>query len=524
MNQYKNIESWFYKGQFKKVAAGYTGKKVRLNDKATHFLIGSLCMLGQGEEAELLFKNHALARRELIFSRFWLGVFYARTGNFQKARSFFGQNLQSRNEKLGKEERFYLFQCLGFYHFVRAHPPRALKYAQKAWELGFVSGKPFMQILALDLRGQSLIQLKEVEQGLMQLRRAKSIADKLDDRGLSTALDVSIHTLGSQNQQIGIEQLLTFQSRLESEDSYSADLLNLEIAERYILNGQADLAEACLTNAKDAIFAKGNSRHKSTWQQRKDLLSHLRQVKDFDPKLLLKPDIYAKEKNRLLVDDFQDITLKKFFSEKGLLSVFLPLIKGKFKKLIVDLLPDSLLLYNRGNFTFHANAITPQLRGLLLLLLQGPQSREDIITKLYGYEYEAYRHDPMIYSLIHRLRQSLAPHSEWLEFAKNKYQIQQQVSVTFFEQRTIFESEAPSAQMEIPPSVLKKEMQLNFRQLWAVHHSKKIGYVRPMDLVKEYKITSMTAFRDLQRLVELKILKKKGSGRGTHYCLLPIKD
>lgn len=520
----KDIEALFYKGQFKKLASSYSGKKIKTTEKATHLLIGALCMLGRGDEAELLFTNHSLSRREMIFSRFWLGVFYSRAGNFQKARLFFGQNLQSRSEKLNKAEQFYLFQGLGFYRFLKNRPQLALKYAEKAWELGFISGKPFMQILALDLRGQSLIQLQEVEQGLMYLRRAKSIADKLDDHGLSTALAVTIHTLGSQNQRIDIQQLLSFRSRLESEDAYSADLLNLEIAERYILNGQADRAEACLTHAKEAIFAKGNARHKALWQLRKEYLSSLRQEKKFDPFLQMKPDIYSYEKKRLLDSQFQDIVLKKFFLDKNLFSVFLPLMNGRAQKLVVDLLPDSLLLYARGNFIFHADALTTQLRGLLLLLLQGPQSREDIITKLYGYEYEAYRHDPMIYSLIHRLRQSLLPFSDWVEFSKNKYHFNRQVSVTFFEQRNLVDSDLHNAPLEVPMFVQKKEEHLNFRQLWAVHYTTKNGHIRPMDLVKEYQITSMTAFRDLQRLVEHKILKKKGSGRGTHYCLRPGSD
>lgn len=513
MQNIKDIEGLFYKGQFKKVAAAFPRK---ISGKAIHFRIGALCMLGQGEDAELLLKDSQLKRNEIIFCHFWLGVFHARKGSYKAARKYFGSNLRQRKNKLSKEERFYLFQGLGFYRFLLHKPNRALFYAQKAWGLGFVSDKPFMQILALDLRGQSLIQMHEVEQGLLQLRRAKNIADKIDDHGLSTALSVSIYTLGSKNQKNSISDLLKFRSQLETEDSYSADLLNLEIAERYFLNGKADLGEKFLIEAKDQIFAKANTRHKKLWQKQNEILAWLRREKNNHQELL--PAVFSKELSQLVSVNFQDVLLKKFFIEKEILSAFLPLISEKKMQLIIDIMPNSILIYEHGNFYYHKDVLTSQLRGLLLLIFSGPQNQEDIIKKLYGYNYEAYRHDPMVYSLIHRLRSIISPFENWLEFKNKKYQINEDVSILFFEQLGTFEKPGQEKIPELPTIYKNKEHQLNYRQLWALHFAIQHGYVRSQDLTRNHKVTAMTAFRDLQQLVQQKIMRKKGNGRSTHYC------
>ncbi len=541
MGSAADVENLFYQGRFLELVQRHGHLKTH---PLLHFVIGSFAILGQVDEATLLFKDRRLTTRQKVFCRFWLGVAAARSSQLEKARTYFGQNLGLRHERLSKEERFYLYQGLGFYRYIVGRFDLAKFYGERAWALGFVGGKIFLQILALDLRGQSLLQLEESEQGLSLLKKAKRLAERLKDVGLSNAIEITIFKLKAQNHLISVEELIAFSKKVEENDSYSKNMLALEICEQLISLGRASEAAAFLTQYRESVFASGAPRYQALWYLQETYLHRIAQNQErFQKSLqrglkLLNPKNNPHLWNRFSIlqnepshfspgltrfarslesSEFQDMESKLQILQRRALSCFLPLFIGKTMGILVDILPRSVLIYSRGDFSFHQEVLSPTLKGLLLLLSQGPQTREDLISKLYGYTYEAERHDPMIYSLIHRLRNALEPHGEWLEFTSSgQYRLHPQVHLRFFEQM-IVPPKAPEPVGLLDLQDGKKTQGLHLRQHWILHRVNATGSVTPADVIQQHQVTHMTAYRDLRHLVELRLLKPMGRGRASYY-------
>jgi hypothetical protein len=65
----------------------------------------------------------------------------------------------------------------------------------------------------------------------------------------------------------------------------------------------------------------------------------------------------------------------------------------------------------------------------------------------------------------------------------------------------------------------KKLLDLNSRQLKLIRHLKHNKKIKRKEYVKMMGISTMTAYRDINELVERNILQSKGGGRSTHYVL-----
>lgn len=511
MKHTSNIEDLFYKGQFSTIV-----QKIKMGSRTRvdPFEIGALCMLGRTEDAELLFKQFKGSRKEKIFCQFWISISAIRVQQFKKTKKILRDFFSLRHQRLSREEQFYVWQLLGFYSFFKGKYTSSIRFAQKAWQKGFLTGKPFLQILALDLRGQANFQMGEVEQGITLLNRAQGIAKKIDDKGLAQTLRNSILLLTSQNIKISTQQLISHIENINEEDTYSKTLLSLELIQRLIFEGQASQANLWLENIKNEVFSRKSQRHIELWKKRSHELAELRNGGGFEQTFVREPRIYQNKIESLIKFKFQSVELKKEFLDQKLLTPFLPLFENQKQCLVIDLIPDSTLIFERGQIFFEMGGFSPQIRGLLLLLLQGPQSGEDIIHKLYGYQYDPIRHDSTVASLIFRLRKRISFSFNWLEVVSGKYRIHQNIKVRFFEQLHEPINIISENQKRI---VLGQKSNLSYRQVWAVEKAQSFGWVKPIDLVKEFKVTPMTAFRDLKQLVEQDWLVVRGQGRASHY-------
>jgi len=61
--------------------------------------------------------------------------------------------------------------------------------------------------------------------------------------------------------------------------------------------------------------------------------------------------------------------------------------------------------------------------------------------------------------------------------------------------------------------------QLNSRQLEILTLIEQRGKIASAECARRFKITRDTANRDFRKLMELGLIVKRGSGRGTHYVL-----
>jgi len=74
----------------------------------------------------------------------------------------------------------------------------------------------------------------------------------------------------------------------------------------------------------------------------------------------------------------------------------------------------------------------------------------------------------------------------------------------------------PEERLQVTPAI---ESQLNERQKHILAHVLETGSVTSGWCLEEFGVVYNTAYRDLNTLVRLGLLKREGSGRGTHYAL-----
>lgn len=195
--------------------------------------------------------------------------------------------------------------------------------------------------------------------------------------------------------------------------------------------------------------------------------------------------------------------------------------------LIFDLLPGSVVLLSHGNVTYKQKGLNSLLRKIALLLRQGPHSKEVLVQKVWGYEYDPLRHDTLIYSSINKLRKLLEPHGDWISLSEEGYFIRSDVKVVIKNLLKTGEKTSVKSLSALSPVPRKPAAQtlpaelkdLNFRQLQILNYLKRNASLSIRELSLKLEISKPTATRDLSQLHKLGILKRVGKGRATRYLI-----
>src|SRR5262249_21942253 len=132
----------------------------------------------------------------------------------------------------------------------------------------------------------------------------------------------------------------------------------------------------------------------------------------------------------------------------------LPLRPGE-SALYFDLVPDSVLIVDKGELEFVPKGLSPILKGFVRQVQRGDASKEELIEKLWGYRYDPLRHDSLIYQTVSRLRQLLGTHGRWIEATERGYRLNAGVEVRFHQVlEKKLEREAQPVVEELQPSDL----------------------------------------------------------------------
>jgi len=196
--------------------------------------------------------------------------------------------------------------------------------------------------------------------------------------------------------------------------------------------------------------------------------------------------------------------------------------------LIFDLIPGSVVILDKGNVTFKKKGLNSLLRKIILLLKNSPQSKEDLVRQIWGYEYDPLRHDTLIYSSINKVRKLLEPYGEWISLSEQGYFIRKDIKVIIknalktsnvraVKIQPQLVAERPKAKVVRAMPVVFKD--LNFRQLQIIDYLKKNISISILELSTKLEISKPTATRDLSQLHKLGILKRVGKGRATRYLI-----
>lgn len=199
----------------------------------------------------------------------------------------------------------------------------------------------------------------------------------------------------------------------------------------------------------------------------------------------------------------------------GLLRSILP--KSQQPHVIyLNLLPRSLIIDRQGDIFACDTGSSTKIHDLLKALSRGLRTKEELVSAIWGYEYNPLRHDSLLYTLISRLRTLLGVCAEWLENEDEGYQLRNDVQIVFKE---ITSREPTNEEVEARIEEIS-DSQLNMRQLAILEHLKKNKkWLVPEDCVDLFQTSKVTATRDLSHLVKQGLVLRVGKGRATRYGL-----
>ncbi len=511
-------------------------------------------------------------REQKITATFFLALGLIRTSDYAHARKLIAQNLLALRGSPTARSRFYIHQGLAFYRYFCGRWDAGLRIATKAFEAALEDGFSYGKILSSDLRGHLLVQVHNVDEGLKFLSDAALMARKLGNAAVADAAEISILTYEAQYGLRPKTIMSKLKARLKSRDAtdtYSRASLLLEISRQLMLRGQLPEVRAYLDEASRLIYMFKNRRQEALLNLRWAYLSlisgeayralsftqaaercldpqvdrslelaalglQLKIVKQLgigERELSLEKEIQQKSKlfggmihrrmlNRqspLLLSGKGD-RLGEMVDEKdvervlssGLLLLLYELKDCSWERQIFwpDLSPGVSVIFDRGR-VHTVTGLTPLMRKTLTALLQGHGRKDELITHVWGYEYDPQRHDSLIYNSVTGLRKILGPSAHWIETTEAGYRMASGIQLRTDDVRPETFSGATTA---LAPG-------LNHRQLTFLKKVKPGEFIHVRSYQKLFHVAEITACRDLASLHREGYVLRVGRARATRYTV-----
>ncbi len=571
-----SYENQFLSGQFARLIEKYKAEKSPVCSPV--LVLASYIFLDDLEKAQQIFREYKLDQSTEAL--FFLSLGYVRTSQYEKAQTILLSLLKNINKP---QDRFYVYQGIGFYRYFCSRYSKALRWAERAQK---TSSTPYQKLINLDLLSQTLIRLGKIQRGFLLSEKALQIANELNNKSAADAIQVSTAIHQSQfspQTNETLARVLTLKSRFQSKNTYYFMNLTLEYVRRLNLAGQIEKSEAELELIKKEIFESSLARQKSLWSFRKAHVFFLKremqlaydmtlsatdfinpevdlylsvqilglrykilkienktadlEIFEIEEKIkkmtflsqdamalsyayryawLKKPiteDPFASFFHQWLREGYKNYSLLKKVTNKKWISLLVDLIATQKNHFIyLDILPKNILLFSSSEIQLRSG-LTPLIRQSLLLLSKGTYSKQKFVELIWGYQYDSYRHDPLVYTLLSRLREVLGSLSENLIVNDNQILLRN-VEVRVYEH------------LQIPKMIEKSEFfleeqspSINQRQLEILEYLSKNKYINVSQATEFLQVSQITACRDLKSLVLGKKIRKMGQGRATSYSL-----
>lgn len=194
----------------------------------------------------------------------------------------------------------------------------------------------------------------------------------------------------------------------------------------------------------------------------------------------------------------------------SLVSIFYSIAPGK-RAIIISRAKSVIFILTEQKVQVQETRLT-KIQLEVLKHLRQPITKEQLVEKVWGYEYDPLRHDSLVYAAIARLRRVLLDQKAWIVADGNHYYMTSEVEIVF-ENATTGVPRIPAIE-----SSLEEEFSLNYRQIETINQANK-----KMFSVSEYGklwgVTRMTALRDLNILCKEGMVEKTGRGKSTRYFI-----
>lgn len=373
--------------------------------------------------------------------------------------------------------------------------------------------------------------------------------------------------------------------QLVTEDNYSRAAIGLELARQYTLRARFDLSEKILEKISSNIFATENRRQEiqlnlrfaeNYYQMGKSVLAwnYLRtarrclnfeadksfeiQIMGFEYKLFdesaresIRQELKNKAKyfNTIINHNIlsrNNIEIGQLHNHEDLYHNFLVSLETEVDKTskIIDsgylsLLPDVLgvkrgenllyfdqeasrvILFFDNKIEIPSDHLTPTDTKILVALLSGTQTKEELCKKVWGYEYDPLRHDNIIYTGIRSLRKSLGNGSNWIETSENGYHFSEdrKYKINYRNQNlnTIKSENSGIRLVEVNDDAITSD--LNLRQIKSLQYLKQNECLDVTSYQKIFDVSDVTASRDLRTLKKLGFVVSIGKARAIKYLL-----
>lgn len=269
-----------------------------------------------------------------------------------------------------------------------------------------------------------------------------------------------------------------------------------------ILNekNQTEQIELIQNEIKSLTFRMGSGVSLGYWQRSEGKKS----VGLTDPLGDLMDEISKKETSTLEV--IQKIVERGYF---GLLRKFLP--SRHNLQLVIGHMPNSITVVDHGEIRFRPKQMTELLSKMIQLLSEGPQTKEDLVQKIWGYHYEAYRHDPLVHAALVRLRKALGMGDGGILFDQDKYSLRAGIQVSQFHHSK------PKLSKNINSEIF--DLSLNFRQIKILAQLRSTSECSVRELMQLLNAKKITVNRDLVGLLQMGLLQRSGQGKASRYHL-----
>lgn len=524
-----------------------------------------------------------LKRSELIQTRFFLALGLIRISAYAEARHQLSLNVHALRSKLTDRETFFIYQGLAFYRYFCGRLELALSSSLKAHEAATKADFIYGKILASDIRGHVLIQTENVDEGLNYLNEALKLAKLHNNLALVNATEISILSYeaqyGLESKKI-VDKLKRKLKKLNSDDTYSQATLLLELARQLILRANPREVAPLLDEASRLIYTFKNRRQEALLNIRWASLTHQQgepyralsfaqsalrsldlnvdknlELMALGMQLKIVRDLYLPDREIELLNEIErkshhtsgqihrrmlhrldperfaptsskgdrigslmDRLNPRDGLEKVIESELYSLIpsvlglKSSGRQLIFDALPDSVIVIDHGQITLAEN-LTPLMRKVLEALAMNRGAKHELIQDVWGYQYNPLRHDPLIYTNIVALRKALGVNASWLETTESGYRLMGGVKLV---------SLAPQKPIILPTEsvISTQKIGLNHRQLKFIRGLKSGEFVHVKNYQKQFKISEITACRDLAMLSQQGYVLRVGRARATRYVLV----
>jgi hypothetical protein len=253
----------FFAGRYAKVAKETYDAPASVADVDVAFAVGALTFLGRVEDARACFEGWRRTSpndpRTLAASRFFLGLAYARAGDFARSHDQLAADALRRVRVTDPWAAAFVYQGLACHRYFTGRYRAAARHALRALKSAHAAGLAYAKMLSTDLRGHALVQLGHYHAGTALLEQAKSHAERLGFDLNAHAIECSLAVYAAEFK-IGPEAvggLLGLLGR-SAHDSYSRRQVQTQLAIQYALRGRGSEARASLGQAdEDALRLDG---------------------------------------------------------------------------------------------------------------------------------------------------------------------------------------------------------------------------------------------------------------------------